>query len=576
MRSVGRWPDRASVCSAGRPRWATALLLLGALAAPALPALAQSVSPPSELPNTRRLDAPSPGETADGEPILETPAPSISATEAGPSILVRRIRIDGNTLLQEAEIVSLVARYVDRTNDAADLDRLRGDLSRLYFEAGYVGTQAFIPDQDFEDGLLVVRVVEATLAAVEISGENGFRERYLKSRLAPESGKIVDVHAIERRLQILRRDPRIMALRAELRPGHEAGQSILRVQVLEARRYGARLDIDDYQSPAIGEVNGRIGAVFENPTGWGDGVFANAGFSEGMADIELRYGIPLTRYDTRLDVRGRYSATKIVEDVFEGLDVQTRYWAVGLSLAQPVYRTAEASIELGIRGEYRDSRSTVDGFGFAFSDAARDGRVRVAVLRFFQDATHQTRNQVLAARSTFSVGIETLGARSGLIDQADFVAWLGQLQWVRRFEPTGMELMVRGDVQLAFDSLVPFERFSVGGRYSVRGYRQNQTVTDSGFSIGFEARYPVLRKPSGAPILQIVPFVDVGRGWNHGRGGVPEPQNMAGAGVGLVWHPTSWLRAELFYGSDIWDVAEHGDESLQDRGIYFQLSAFSF
>jgi hemolysin activation/secretion protein len=554
---------------------ATALLAALAWCAPVL---AQTVAPPPDLPSTRRLDVPSlDDERSDAAALESAPLPAAppEPTEA-PRVFVRRIRIDGNTVLPEAELTAIAAGYLDRALEAGALHALRDALSRRYFDAGYVSTRAYLPDQDFEDGLLVVRIVEGRLGQVEISGERGFRERYLRQRLAPDPDEIVNVHEIEHRLQLLRRDARIVAVRAELRPALEQGRSDLRVHIVEARRYGARLDVDDYQSPAIGEVNGRVAAAFENPTGWGDRVLASAGFSEGMADVDVLYGIPLTRHDTRLDVRGRYTATRIVEDVFAGLDIQTRYWAVGLSLAQPVYRTSEMHVELGIRGEYRDSRSTVDGLGFAFSDAARDGRVSAAVLRFFQDATHQTRNQVLAARSTLSVGIETLGARSGRVDQADFVAWLGQLQWVRRFEPSGMELMARGDVQLAFDPLLPFERFSVGGRYSVRGYRQNQAVTDSGFSIGFEARYPIVRRPSGAPILQIVPFIDVGRGWNRGRAGFPEPQNLAGAGVGLVWHPNSWLRAELFYGSDIWDVAEFGDESLQDRGIYFQLSAFSF
>ncbi|MEM1309301.1 MAG: hypothetical protein AAGF98_07350 [Cyanobacteria bacterium P01_H01_bin.153] len=46
------------------------------------------------------------------------------------------------------------------------------------------------------------------------------------------------------------------------------------------------------------------------------------------------------------------------------------------------------------------------------------------------------------------------------------------------------------------------------------GYRQNALLTDSGVLFSSEIRLPVLRVPEVDALLQVIPFVDVGHGWN--------------------------------------------------------------
>ena len=122
------------------------------------------------------------------------------------------------------------------------------------------------------------------------------------------------------------------------------------------------------------------------------------------------------------------------------------------------------------------------------------------------------------------------------------------------FEESGLELLLRGSAQLALDPLLPFERFSVGGYYSVRGYRENQLVRDNGFSFGLDARLPLRRTPAGRTLLRAGPFVDVGRSWNQGRGVTEGKKTLASVGVAVAWWPWPWLRAEFSYGARLVDI----------------------
>lgn len=54
--------------------------------------------------------------------------------------------------------------------------------------------------------------------------------------------------------------------------------------------------------------------------------------------------------------------------------------------------------------------------------------------------------------------------------------------------------VARAAAQLTPDSLLPLEQFSVGGIATVRGYGQNQLVTDNGVLGSLEVRLPALLK----------------------------------------------------------------------------------
>jgi hemolysin activation/secretion protein len=62
---------------------------------------------------------------------------------------------------------------------------------------------------------------------------------------------------------------------------------------------------------------------------------------------------------------------------------------------------------------------------------------------------------------------------------SQFFAWGGQLQYVRLLAPQ-TRMLVRSEVQLAGGELLPIEQFGRGGSDTVRGYRQDAVLADSG------------------------------------------------------------------------------------------------
>ena len=176
-------------------------------------------------------------------------------------------------------------------------------------------------------------------------------------------------------------------------------------------------------------------------------------------------------------------------------------------------------------------------------------------------------NRVLAARSQFSLGLDAFGATvNDTGTDGQFFSWLGQFQWVEQVTPRTLSL-IKFNTQLTGDSLLPLERFSLGGVGTVRGYSQNQLVADNAVNASAELRIPLTRDAS---VLQVTPFLEAGYGWNNQTDN-PANNFLLGTGVGLRWQATPNIFLRTDYGVPLVNSGDRGS-SLQDNGFYFSVT----
>ncbi len=571
--------------------------ILAALAAAvalltAHPALAQQVQPstePLEVPDFEPEDGQRPvlrlptvpdfePEPADREPILPglklPEAAEDGGIEAGVRIELREISLEGNTAFGDDELSDITERYVGRLVGYSDLRRLQDELTARYVAAGYLNSGAVIPRQRVQDGVLRVRIVEGTVVSIEIETDGRFREGYVRSRLEPVTRAPVNVYELEERLQLLQADPRIRRVDAAFVPAEERGQARLRVALTEAQPWRLNLEANNFSSPLVDEWRGVFGAGHRNITGWGDSLYGEYKLSKGLHDVSGTWAIPLTRWDTRFEIHTRHTWSEIEESPFDVLDLESRTQTYSLGLYQPVYRTPQTELELFVRGEWRRSKATILDRPLPVN-SRDDGVNKVAPIRLGFDVTHRTSQRVIAARSMLSLGFDILGATrdSGDIPDSEYVAWLGQLQAAQRLPFLDAELVARGDLQLSDRPLVGIERIGIGGHYSVRGYRENQVVGDNGVVGSLELRFPVPVPRVGwlETRFEIAPFVDAGHVWNTDRSNPPDA-DLVSVGIGGRWRFNERLQMIVYWGKDLIDVDDIGDDdSLQEDGLHLGI-----
>lgn len=541
---------------------------------------------------TRQLRSPEfvkkPSESA-STPKQASPAPSnIHGGEAAPGIpirlFVRKIQVRGSKVFSAAEIHKITAPYENRELTAEDLEGLRRKLTLLYVKKGYVNSGAVLPDQTVANGVVTYNIIEGRLTDIEIEGNKWLRGGYYKSRIDLGAKVPLNVNNLQKRLQLLEQDNHVRRLHAELKPGVKPGESELAVQVVEDFPIEVYLGFNNYQSPTVGAEQGFATIVDRSLTRNGDTLSFTYGRSPGInPQIDAWYVFPVTPYDTTLSFRYQRNKFDVVEGPFGPLDIESTYDSYEVALRQPLYRTLSQEFALALIGERLHSESSLLGEPFSFAPGIENGKSTISALRFAQDWLYRSQSQVIATRSQLSFGIDALGATVHHDDLPDgeFFSWLGQFQWARIFEPLEIQGIFRIDLQLAADSLLPLEQIPIGGRYSVRGYRENQLVTDNGFIVSLEARLPIITGKRWADYLQLAPFIDYGIGWNTNLPS-PDPNDIAGIGIGLRWAATITHKPvdltpqfEIYWGYPLMDV-ETGDGNLQDLGIYLQFVLGAF
>ena len=518
-----------------------------------------------------------PGPRPTPPPVLPAPPPP-GKREPLPLIrvFVKEIRVQGSTVFSEEELAKITVPYTNRELSAEDIEALRQALTLAYVNRGYVTSGAIIPDQSVKDGVLIVQVIEGKLSRIDVEGTKWFFPSYLRKRIELGAAPPVNVNTLQDRLQLLQLDPRITRLNAELRPGITRGESVLNVRVTEADPINAWVELNNYVSPSVGEDHLITTLAHQNFTGHGDVLSVQYGRTEGVnPELNVRYILPVTRYDTTIAFEFRKNDFKVVEDPFEMFDIKSQSNIVGMTIRQPLYRTPNKEFGIGITGEYLENKLTLGGepTGF-FLAGAPSGVSRVSALRFFQDWVNRSGQQVISAYSRFSVGLDVLGATGKNYNVSNsqdsrFFSWLFQAQWARRFEPLKIQVLARGTVQLSNAHLFPLEQISVGGRYSVRGYRENTLVQDNAILLSLETRVPILRSSLGEDIVLLAPFVDFGRGTNTNAPS-PDPDSLGSVGIGLIWNIMAGSRFEVYWGQELNHIPSQGG-SLQDSGVHLQL-----
>jgi hemolysin activation/secretion protein len=532
---------------------------------------------PDDRPGDERLELPDFEQPKEREPVLppyrpQRPRDAEDITQ-GVLVAVREVRITGNSAISIAELKSIAAPYEGRELGFADLARLREALTQAYVERGFVTSGALLPDQTIRDGIVEIRIVEGRLEDIEIRTDGRLRPAYIRARLERERDRPLNVFELEKRLQLLQRDPRLERVQAQLLPAETRGLSILYVSIEEAPPFRVGADFSNARNPTIGALGGQVSASYDNLLGVGDGFFVRYEGSEGLDQVEVSVSIPLTRYDTLLTYRYQGSWADVVDDDFSVLDIKTESETFGIELRQPLYRSLRTSLETFLRGERRRAKSRIGLLGIGLPvPGADDGKTDVSVLRLGFEALHTSRKQVLSGRALLSWGIDALDStvNSGSVPDSRFVSGLLQLQWARRLPWFGAEFVARYDMQVSNDALLTLEQFSIGGRYTVRGYRENQLVRDNGLIGSAEFRVPIYERVEPAVRIELVPFFDAGHSWSTDRGEFGQKTLMS-VGIGTRMFFTRWGHLEFYWGHRLKDVSRVGEYDVQDDGIHFRI-----
>jgi hemolysin activation/secretion protein len=287
---------------------------------------------------------------------------NLSTDQILEKITVEKFEFEGNTAFSQEELAEITQPFTDRQLSFSELLQARSEVTKFYVSKGYITSGAYIPPQTLDNGLVVIKIIEGGLEAINVQVEGKLNPDYVRDRLWLAAGKPLNVPRLLEALQLLQLNPIISKISSELANSAEPGQSILNVSVETARSFYPSIILDNGRNPQVGSFRRGVALEDINLSGNGDtlqGTYLN---TDGSNDLDVSYAIPLTPENGTLTLGFRNITGKVIEYPFSLLDLKSYYQKYLVSFRQPLWQTPYSEFALGLGFDHQTSSNTLLGY----------------------------------------------------------------------------------------------------------------------------------------------------------------------------------------------------------------------
>ena len=175
--------------------------------------------------------------------------------------------VTGNTILTPGIIGGILTNVPDAFGTNVSFEGIQaalGDLQMAYRERGFVTVSVGLPPQKLTNAVVKVKVTEAPLAAINVTGNRWFStENVLRALPSLHTNMLLNSHVFQRELDIANasRDRQIYPV---IGPGPEPGTSALTLKVKDTFPLHARIEVNNDSTPGTPELRMNSSAQYDN------------------------------------------------------------------------------------------------------------------------------------------------------------------------------------------------------------------------------------------------------------------------------------------------------------------------
>lgn len=380
---------------------------------------------------------------------------------------------------------------------AQGINHLMSLVQNAVIARGYTTTRILAAPQDLKRGQLELTVIPGRIHSIRFDlndkeKTHAHRIARFANELPAASGDILNLRDLEQALENLKRVPTAEA-DLQIVPAEVANASDIVIRWQQrAIPFRLTLNLDDAGARATGRYQGGLTVSADNPLGLSDLFYVswhrNLGSGDRPRDPDgghtasgtysygLHYSIPFGRWLLALN-HGAYRTHQAIAGMLENYDYNGKSHTSELDLTRLLYRDAQRKSHLGIKLWRRESRNYID-----------DAEIDIQHRRTVGWTAHLEHKEYLGP-ATVHLGLAyRRGTGAGQSLSAPEKA-LGE--GTRRMKIITAEANLHlpftlGKTPLAYEGslqgqwnqsrLVLQDRFSLGGRYTVRGFDGETTL----------------------------------------------------------------------------------------------------
>ncbi|MQA18811.1 ShlB/FhaC/HecB family hemolysin secretion/activation protein [Rugamonas rivuli] len=406
-------------------------------------------------------------------------AAAVYPLDETPCFPIRHIALQGEQSAQFAWALGAVADAAGLCLGSAGVNAVIGKVQNALIAAGYVTTRVLAAPQDLRGGELNLVLVPGRIRAIRFAdaaaGASNARASW-RTALPARPGDILNLRDIEQALENFKRVPTAEA-DIEIVPGEQPGESDLLIKWRQARPVRLSLSADDSGSDSTGKYQGGATVSLDNLLGWQELAYFSVnrdltahGRDHGTRNYALHYSMPAGYWLFSLNA-SRYRYYQAIAGANQTYVYSGTSGNVDLKAARVLYRDAARKTTASLRLYQRRSNNFIDDTEVQVQRRQMGGfELGLTHKEFIGDATLDA--NLLYKRGAHMFGTlpapeEEFGdgtSRPAIIN-ADATLTLP-------FALGASKLQYQGNVRAQWNrsTLIPQDRFAIGGRYTVRGF----------------------------------------------------------------------------------------------------------
>ncbi|CNG74190.1 putative hemolysin activator protein [Yersinia frederiksenii] len=406
-----------------------------------------------------------------------------------PCFVIHQIKISGaEPLPRWLPLQRLADQAQGHCLGGQGINLLMSQLQNRLIDHGYVTTRVLAPPQDLNSGTLALQVVPGKIRHVALTPGSD-RHVTLFSAFPARAGHLLDLRDIEQGLENLQRVPTVQAS-MELIPGEAPGETDIALSWKQSKMWRLAASLDDSGTRSTGRYQGGATLFLDNPLSLSDLFYVSAGGSiknrgdKGTNNLTGHYSLPFGYWTV-----GMTASSYDYHQTVAGLNGDYHYSGdsenVTLQLSRLLHRNASQKTTVTYDVLARSSKNYIN------DTEVEVQRRRTAAWRVGLEHRHFISQATLDAGVSYQRGTRWFGAvpaQEEYVGEATALSKIlrvnAQLDIPFKVQTQNVHYNLQYQRQSSNTPLTPQDQFSIGGRWSVRGFDGERTLNaDQGWTV---------------------------------------------------------------------------------------------
>ncbi|MBK5144462.1 ShlB/FhaC/HecB family hemolysin secretion/activation protein [Budviciaceae bacterium BWR-B9] len=410
---------------------------------------------------------------------LELPAGS-SAIAQFPSesncITINQVTLSGSEHLTNWLMLQRVANQAKgHCIGGKGINLLMSAIQNRLVDRGYITSRVLAPPQDVNSGELKLQIMEGKVSHILFASES---DSYIQmfNTLPVSEGDLLNLRDIEQGVENLRRVPTAQA-DVNMLPGAEPGETDLAISWKQSRHWRLGASLDDSGTTSTGRYQGGLTLYVDNPLSLSDTFYISGGHDlqwkndRGSHNYTAHYSVPYGYWGFNVTTSA-YSYNQKVAGLIEDYDYSGDSNNLTFGLSRLLHRNASQKTTLTYDVLLKSTRNYIN------DTEVEVQRRNTSAWRLGLQHRHYIYAATLDAGVSYQQGTRWFGAQPAPEEYTGLATALSKIAQISAnldvpFSLFEQKFSFRSQYQRQLPSstsLTSQDRFSIGGRYTVRGY----------------------------------------------------------------------------------------------------------